>query len=182
MLAGDNNFWDAVTMNILQTERLTLRHLARGDEAFVLELLNSPGFLNNIGDRGARTAEDAWGYIANSAIASYDKNGFGLYRTALKDTDVPIGICGLVKRDGLDAPDVGFAFLERFWGKGYACESANGVIDYARQTLPFPRLLAITARDNRGSIAVLEKIGMQFEKIIRLPSHAADSRLFVLDL
>jgi [ribosomal protein S5]-alanine N-acetyltransferase len=168
--------------NILQTHRLSLRKLARGDEAFILELLNSPGFLNNIGDRGVRTAEDAWGYIANSAIASYEKNGFGLYRVALKDGDEPIGICGLVKRDGLDAPDVGFAFLERFWGKGYAAESAAAVLTYARDTLRLPRLLAITALDNRGSIAVLEKIGMRFIKTLRLPAHDNDSRLFEIDL
>jgi [ribosomal protein S5]-alanine N-acetyltransferase len=129
-----------------------------------------------------RTAEDAWGYIANGAIASYEKNGFGLYRTALKDSDEAIGICGLVKRDGLDAPDVGFAFLERFWGKGYAVESAAAVIAYARETLRLPRLLAITALENRGSIAVLEKIGMRFTKTLRLPAHDNDSRLFEIDL
>jgi ribosomal-protein-alanine N-acetyltransferase len=168
--------------NVLETPRLSLRELHRGDEAFVLELLNSPGFLANIGDRGVRTEADAWGYIANSAIASYEKNGFGLYRTALKDTDDPIGICGLVKRDGLDAPDVGFAFLERFWGQGYAVESAVAVIAHAREQLGIARLLAITALDNRGSIAVLEKIGMRFTKTLRLPAHSDDSRLFEIDL
>ncbi|HEX3673238.1 MAG TPA: GNAT family N-acetyltransferase [Rhizomicrobium sp.] len=167
---------------VLETPRLSLRQLARGDEAFILELLNSPGFLNNIGDRFVRTAEDAWGYIANSAIASYEKNGFGLYRTALKDTDEAIGICGLVKRDGLDAPDVGFAFLERFWGKGYAVETAAAVIAHARETLGVKKLLAITALENRGSIAVLEKIGMRFIKTLRLPAHDNDSRLFEIDL
>ncbi len=168
-------------MNVLQTERLALRQLGRGDEAFVLALLNSPGFLNNIGDRGVRTADDAWGYITNSAIASYQKNGFGLWRTALKTDDTPIGICGLVKRDGLDAPDIGFAFLEAFWGKGYAVESAAAVLAHARDTLRLPRLLAITALDNRGSIAVLEKIGLRFDKTIQLPSHTDESRLFVMD-
>jgi RimJ/RimL family protein N-acetyltransferase len=168
-------------MNVLETERLALRKLGRGDEAFILELLNSRGFLENIGDRGVRTPEDAWGYISGSAIASYEKNGFGLYRTALKDSGEPVGICGLVKRDGLDEPDLGFAFLERHWKRGYAVESAHGVLGHARD-LGLTRVLAITALDNRGSIAVLEKTGFRFDKTIRLPTHGADSRLFSLDL
>jgi ribosomal-protein-alanine N-acetyltransferase len=165
-------------MTILETERMALCELAPGDDAFILELLNDPGFLQNIGDRGMRTLADARGYIANSAVASYEKNGFGLYRTALKDTGVPIGICGLVKRDGLDHPDIGFAFLERFWGNGYASESAAAVLRHAHETLGLRRILAITALDNRGSIRVLEKIGFRFERIIKLPGHAAESRLF----
>ncbi|HEY1630973.1 MAG TPA: GNAT family N-acetyltransferase [Rhizomicrobium sp.] len=168
-------------MNILETERLYLRHLDRGDEAFILELLNSRGFLENIGDRGVRTLDDAWGYISNSAMASYARNGFGLYRTALKDSGAPIGICGLVKREGLDEPDLGFAFLEQHWRKGYAAEAAAGVLQHARD-LGLGRLLAITALGNRGSIAVLEKLGFRFDKTIRLPAHDADSRLFSLDL
>lgn len=167
---------------ILETPRLSLRKLARGDEPFVLELLNSRGFLDNIGDRGVRTLDDAWGYISNSAIASYEKNGFGLYRTALKDTDEPIGISGLVKRDGLDEPDLGFAFLERHWRKGYAVEASTGILAYARDTVRLKHLLAITKLDNAGSIAVLERVGFHFEKIIRLASHTDDSRLFTITL
>jgi len=167
--------------NVLETERLALRHLDRGDEAFILALLNSRGFLENIGDRGVRTRDDAWGYIANSAQASYAKNGFGLYRAALKDTDEPVGICGLVKRDGLDEPDLGFAFLEQHWRKGYAVEASAGVLEHARE-LGLTHILAITALDNRGSIAVLEKLGFRYDKTIRLPTHDADSRLFTLDL
>jgi ribosomal-protein-alanine N-acetyltransferase len=169
-------------MNILETDRLALRELAPGDAAFVLELLNEPGFLQNIGDRGVRTLEDARGYIANSAVASYEKNGFGLYRTALKDTDVPVGICGLVRRDGLDGPDIGFAFLERFWGNGYASEAAAAILGHAHVKLGLGRILAITALENRGSIRVLEKLGFRFDGIIKLPSHAAESRLFVREV
>jgi [ribosomal protein S5]-alanine N-acetyltransferase len=168
-------------MNILETERLTLRELGNGDDAFVLELLNDPGFLQNIGDRGVRTLADARGYIANSAVASYDKNGFGLYRTALKDTDVAVGICGLVKRDGLDHPDIGFAFLERFCGRGYASESAAAILSHARGASGLDRILAITALDNRGSIRVLEKLDFRFERIVKLPGRAEESRLFISD-
>jgi len=169
-------------LSLAETGRLALRELDHGDEPFILELLNSPGFLRNIGDRGVRTLDGAWGYIANSARASYAKNGYGLWRVALKDGDVPIGICGLVRREGLGGPDLGFAFLERYWGKGFAVESAAAVLDHARGGLGLKRLLAITALDNAGSIAVLGKLGFAFDGIVRLPAHAADSRLFSLGL
>ncbi|MGH6872716.1 MAG: GNAT family N-acetyltransferase [Rhizomicrobium sp.] len=169
-------------MTVAETERLALRRLARGDEGFILALLNSPGFIRNIGDRGVRTLDDAWGYIARSAIASYDSNGFGLYRTALKDSGAPIGICGLVKRDGLDAPDLGFAFLEPYWRRGYAVEASRAVLRHARDDLGLTRLLAITAPRNAGSIAVLEKLGFRFVNTIRLPAHDDDSRLFEIAL
>ena len=169
-------------MSVLETRRLALGELGRGDEAFVLELLNSPGFLANIGDRGVRTPDDAWGYIANSAVASYRANGFGLYRTALKQSGEPIGICGLVKREGLDAPDLGFAFLERHWGRGYAAESGQAVLRDAQTRLGLARVLAVTAPGNRGSIAVLEKLGFGFVATIRLPGRDDDSRLFEIAL
>jgi RimJ/RimL family protein N-acetyltransferase len=166
-------------MNILETERLALRELAPGDEAFILELLGEPAFLKNIGDRGVRSLEDASGYIASSAIASYRKNGFGMYRVALKESDVAAGICGLVKREGLDGPDLGFAFLERFWNRGYASEAAAAILVHARHKLSLGRVLAITALENRGSMRVLEKLGFRFDGITKLPGHAAESRLFV---
>ncbi|HXL98721.1 MAG TPA: GNAT family N-acetyltransferase [Rhizomicrobium sp.] len=165
-------------MNTLETERLALRELASGDAAFVLELLNDPGFIRNIGDRGARTVEDAQRYIAERIVASYKANGFGLYGVVPKGTAALAGICGLVKREGLDRPDIGFAFLERFRGNGYATEAAAVILAHARDTLGLTPLLAITALDNTASIRVLEKIGLRFDRIVRLPNAGRDSRLF----
>jgi RimJ/RimL family protein N-acetyltransferase len=165
-------------MTILETERLALRELASDDAAFVLELLNDPGFIRNIGDRGARTAEDARRYIAERIVASYKTNGFGLYGVAPKKTGTLVGICGLVKREGLDHPDIGFAFLERFRGNGYATEAAAAILAHGRDLLGLAPLLAITALDNKGSIRVLEKIGLRFDRIVRLPNAERDSRLF----
>jgi ribosomal-protein-alanine N-acetyltransferase len=169
-------------VTVLQTPRLTLRELDDGDAPFLLELLNDPGFIRNIGDRGARTLDDARRYIAERIVASYRANRFGLYGVSPKETGAPAGICGLVKREGLDHPDIGFAFLERFCGNGYATESAAAILAHARDTLGLRRLLAITALDNRASIAVLEKIGLHYEKTIRLPGHLTESRLFAIDV
>ncbi|MEO7207127.1 MAG: GNAT family N-acetyltransferase [Steroidobacteraceae bacterium] len=164
---------------IIKTSRLDLRELEFGDAAFILELLNEAGFIRFIGDKGVRTLAEARDYIHQGPMESYRHNGFGLYAACLGD-GTPIGICGLVKREGLNAPDVGFAFLSRYWSSGYAVESAAAVLAHARDTLRIKRVVAITSPNNWSSIAVLEKIGMKFERIIRLVDDSPELKLFGL--
>src|SRR6267143_4416316 len=94
------------TMRILETDRLYLRKLSTSDVAFIVELLNEPSFISNIGDKGVRTTDDASKYLLTGPIASYEKFGFGLYLAELRDSGIPIGICGLLKRESLDDPDI----------------------------------------------------------------------------
>lgn len=163
---------------IVESERLSLRRLNAGDAEFILELLNDPSFIHNIGDRGVRTVDDARRYIANGPAASYEKFGFGLYLVQIKESGIPIGICGLLKRESLEDVDVGFAFLPGFRRKGYAFESAAAVMQYGRDVLGLNRIVAITAPANEGSIRVLEKLGLRFEKMVDLPGHDRSSKLF----
>lgn len=171
-----------MSVMVLETDRLFLRHLTPDDDAFILELLNEPGFLQNIGDREVRSLEDAQRYVIDGPAASYAKQGFGLWWVGLKATGEPVGICGLIKRDVLEDPDIGYAFLERFSGRGYASEAGAAVLDYGRRTLGLGRIVAITKPDNDGSIRVLEKIGLRFEGMITLPDHGGDSRYFVSEV
>jgi len=165
-------------VTILETERLLIRQLSTEDAGFILELLNEPSFIRNIGDRGVRTIEGANAYILNGPVASYAKNGFGLYLVKLKETDESIGMCGLIKRDTLEDVDIGYAFLPKFWSKGYAFESARAVKEYAKNTIGLNRIVAIVDPENGGSIRVLEKIGLQFEKMVRLSEDDIDLKLF----
>jgi RimJ/RimL family protein N-acetyltransferase len=155
-------------VNIIETERLNLRQLTAQDAEFILELLNEPSFIRNIGDKGVRTIEDARLYILNGPRASYERFGFGLYLVELKESGESIGICGLVKRESLADVDVGFAFLPRFWSKGYAFESAAAVKAHGLETLGIPRIVAIVNPSNEGSIRVLEKIGLKYERMVRV--------------
>jgi RimJ/RimL family protein N-acetyltransferase len=166
---------------ILRTPRLELRALAPGDAAFILALLNEPSFVENIGDRGVRTLDDARAYIANGPMASYARHGFGLYCVALRESREPIGICGLIRRDALPDPDLGFAFLPAYWRKGYARESAQAVQRYARESLGIGRLLAVTNPENQPSISLLETLGFRFEKMTRLSPDGAELKLFAED-
>lgn len=151
------------------------------DAAFMLELLNEEPFLLNIGDRGVRNLSDAATYILKGPVASYEKFGFGLYAVEQKESCTISGICGLLKRESLDDVDLGFAFLQRFWGQGYALESAAAVMHYARHTLRLSRIVAITKPQNRNSERLLQKLGFRFEKMIQMPGNLSQSKLFAFD-
>ena len=169
-------------MKVLETDRLILRWLSTDDAEFILELLNEPSFLQYIGDKGVRTLEDARNYILNGPVEMYHRLGFGLYLTELKGSGVPLGMCGLIKRDGLEDVDIGFAFLPRFWAKGYAYESAAAVLAYGKDVLGLKRIVAITSPDNQASGRLLEKLGLRFERMTRLSENAEEVRLFGADV
>lgn len=169
-------------MKILETDRLLIRQLTVDDANFIIELLNDPSFIQNIGDRKVRTMEDTQAYILNGPVDSYAKNGFGLSLVILKVTGEVIGMCGLIKRDALEDVDIGYAYLPRYWSKGYAIEAALAMKSYARDTIQLKRLVAIVDPANVGSIRVLEKLGMKFEKMFKLFEDDIELKLFACAL
>jgi RimJ/RimL family protein N-acetyltransferase len=150
-------------MTVFETERLLLRHFTPEDAPLVLELLNDPLWIRFIGDRNVRTLEDAGKYL-EKPISSYKEHGYGLYHVARKSDMEPLGMCGLVKRDTLPHADIGFAFLERFRGEGYAREAAQGTLAFARATLGLGRILAIVSPSNERSASLLAKLGFEREQ------------------
>lgn len=148
---------------MLTTARLELRCVALEDGAFLLRLLNEPSWLENIGDRGVRSPADAERYIRDTVQASYRSLGYGMYVVELKAGGQPIGVCGLVKRDFLPGPDLGFALLPEFVGCGYASEAARAVIGHAQRTLGIARLYAIVKRGNQRSVRVLGRLGFHHQ-------------------
>jgi|ERR1043166_1908998 RimJ/RimL family protein N-acetyltransferase len=165
-------------MSVLETERLVLRQLSSDDAPFIVELLNQPSFIRYIGDKEVRSTEDAIRYIETGPAASYERFGFGLYLVELKESGASIGMCGLIKRDTLPDVDVGFAFLPDYWSQGLAFEAANAVMNYGREALGLRRIVAITSLDNTASIRLLEKIGLRFERLIKLADDQPEVKLF----
>ena len=165
-------------MIVCETPRLRLRHLAPHDAAFILELLNQSEFIRNIGDREVRTLEDARRYIRSGTVTGYEKIGFGLYLVELQEDATPIGVCGLLKRDYLEDVDVGFALSESFRNRGYALEAACAVMRYGLEVLKLGRIVAITAPDNHASIKLLRRLGLEFERTLRVPDVARETSLF----
>jgi RimJ/RimL family protein N-acetyltransferase len=169
-------------MQILATARLLLRTIEEKDAPFYFNLVNSPPFLANIGDKGIRSLEDARAGIAGGPVAMQAALGHSLYLVELKETGVSVGMAGLIKRDGLDDVDLGYAFLPPYFGKGYGYEAAVAVRDHARDVVGLKRLVAITSPENAASNGLLEKIGMRFEKIIHMTPEDTGTRLYAIDL
>jgi len=166
---------------ILETDRLQLRMLSVDDAEFILRLLNEPSFIQNIGDRGVRTIDNARAYILKGPIASYEKFGFGLWMVETRSAAAPIGICGLLKRDVLEDVDIGYALLPEFWSQGYALESASAVMSYASAKLGLKRIVAVTNPDNKSSIRLLEKMGFKYERMVQLSQDAPEIKLFAAE-
>jgi RimJ/RimL family protein N-acetyltransferase len=148
---------------IVETARLVLRHFEAGDAPFILSLLNEPSWIENIGNKGVHTLDDAAQYVENVPVAMYARTGFGLYLVELKPTAEPIGMCGLIKRDGLVDVDVGFAFLPTHWGNGYAREATSAIVEYGRRAFGLTRIVAIVSEGNDRSAALLDRLGFAFE-------------------
>lgn len=171
-------------MIVLTTARLVLRRLdadSLADAEFLVELLNQRSFIDNIADRGVRTPEDAVRYMRDGPIASYENHGFGLWLVELKTDRSPVGLCGLLKRDYFDYPDIGYALIDRHNGRGYASEAAAATLAWGWTVGGMTRIVASTAPENHESIRLLEKLGFRFERKLTLPAHAGDSRYFVID-
>lgn len=163
---------------LFHTDRLILREFTLADAAFILELLNEPAFIEFIGDKGVRDLAGAEKYLREGPLASYAKHGFGLWAVTLHD-GTPLGSCGLLQRDSLAHPDLGYAFLARQHGQGYAHEAASAVLRHARENLQLMTLHAITAFRNPASVKLLGKLSFDFVDFIQQPGYAEPSRLFV---
>jgi RimJ/RimL family protein N-acetyltransferase len=163
-------------VTVIETDRLVLREFTAADAAFVLRLVNEPSFLRYIGDRGVRNLDDAKRYIAEGPVAGYARYGYGLMRVDRKEDGATVGMCGVLKRDSLPDPDIGFSFFPEYWSQGYALEAAQAVMRHARTTLGLGRIVAITTRDNEPSMRLLGKLGFRFERMVEFGSE--ELRLF----
>jgi RimJ/RimL family protein N-acetyltransferase len=167
-------------MVIAATSRLLISEFTTDDAEFILRLVNTPAWLKYIGDRKIRTASDALVYLTNGPIKSYAQNGFGLCHVMLKEENISIGMCGLIKRASLEDVDIGFAFLPEYCNKGYAFEAALAMLKHA-QAIGLKRIVAITLPENDRSVKLLEKISMRFERILKLPEEKNELMLFSLN-
>jgi ribosomal-protein-alanine N-acetyltransferase len=165
-------------MTVLETPRLALRQLSPEDAPFILQLVNDPSWLRFIGDRGIRTLEAARDYIAHGPMQMYARLGFGLWLVQRRQDDVPIGLCGLIKRDALEHVDLGFALLPQYRGYGYAHECAAATLSYGASACGLSKVLAIVSPGNERSDRLLEKLGFVFEHMIRLSAGDPEIKLY----
>jgi ribosomal-protein-alanine N-acetyltransferase len=167
-------------MIVLETDRLLLRHFEPEDAEFILRLLNEPSFLQNIGDRGVRTLEQASRYLLEGPIRDYERRGYGVYRVVIKESQRPAGLCGLIKRDQFDDVDIGYAFLPEFWSQGFALEAAAAVLDFAWRSVGLEKVIALVSPGNAGSIKLLGKLGFSFSRSARMKPDASEVSVYEL--
>ncbi len=153
---------------IAETDRLTIRPLTVEDAPFVLALVNDPAFLANIGDKGVRDVAGARRFLREGSWTNQPRPGLGQFAVVLKATGAPIGVCGLLYREGFDLTDIGFAFLPESRGQGLAFEAAEAVMGYGRSTLGLTKIVGLTVEENRASVALLERLGLRFEAVVEM--------------
>lgn len=173
---------EAAALVLLETPRLRLRRVSLEDAPFILDLLNEPSFLAFIGDKGVRDIAGAEQYIRQGPMASYERFGFGLYLVLLRDGDVPIGMCGILKRDALPDVDIGYAYRPAWWSQGYAFEAAEAVLAHGRADFGLRRIVAILSPENEASKRLLTRLGFREEGLIELPADPRPTTLFSINL
>lgn len=166
---------------VTETTRLALVQFAPEDAAFILELLNEPGWLRFIGDRNVHSENDARAYIANGPARSYAEHGFGLWKVTLRESGEALGMCGLIQRPQLERVDVGFAFLERHWGRGYAREAVAATLALARGRYGLAGLAAITDPENHASQKVLTDSGFRYNRLLETKIGGQENLHYLLD-
>lgn len=171
-------FFVKISSVILETQRLIIRRFELSDATFIIELLNSPGWIRFINNKDIHTQADAVNYLQNGPLKSYSTYGFGHYCVVLKNSGASIGMCGIIKRDTLEDPDIGFAFLPQYNGKGYAREAAEAVLKYALTVLDIKKIVAITTPANTNSLKLIDKLKMILEGEFILPAEAKKMLLF----
>lgn len=170
------------TPKVYETERLFLSPTSADDAAFVLELLNSPKWIQNIGDRNVHSLKEAKDYITNRMLPQLEKLGFSNYTLIRKSDGAKMGSSGLYNREGIEGVDIGFAMLPEFEGKGYAFEAANKLMTLAKEEFKLSKVSGITIKTNKASQGLLEKLGLKFSKIIQLDGDAEELMLYELEL
>ena len=153
---------------VCETERLIIRQFELSDSDFIIRLLNEEAFIRYIADKNIRTQQDAIHYLKHGPMASYDKYGFGLNLVYLKSDNTPIGMCGVLKRDELEYPDLGYAFLAEFADKGYASEAAEKTLKVTMATCSLDTVFAVTLLDNSRSNKLLKKVGFSVKETMDL--------------
>jgi len=163
---------------IVETKRLILREINVEDAEFVLRLINEPSFVSNIGDKDLKNLLDAEQFILEGYWTNQERSGYGMFLVELKGGGDPIGSCGLLYRKVLDVTDIGFAYLPEFWNRGFAYEAAEAIMKYGHSTLGVKKIVGLTSEDNLGSINLLKKLGMDFEKTVKISNDDTGTVLY----
>ncbi len=166
--------------HIFETDRLLLKPTSEEDAEFILTLVNSPKWLQFIGDRNVKTRTEAIDYIRSRMLPQLERLGFSNYTVIRKSDMHPVGTCGLYDREGLEGIDIGFAFLPEFEGFGYATEASHRLLHAAFDIFGIHEIKAITTKENISSRKLLEKLGMTCTGTTLLPNDRDELLVYII--
>jgi len=161
-----------------ETERLHLRATSAEDAPFILQLLNTPKWIQNIGGRNVHTIEEAKIYIEKKMKPQLDRLGYSNYTVIRKSDGAKMGTCGLYDREGLDGIDIGFAFLPEYEKQGFAFEASNRLKTFALEDICMKTIQGITTKENIASQKLLEKLGFAMTGTTVIPNDEEELLLY----
>lgn len=163
---------------IIETKRLNIREFRYSDAVFIVKLFNSPAYKKYIGNNNLNNFLDGENYLFKGPIKSYEVNKFGLWMVELKNNKTPIGLCGFDLSDNIKNPYLNCAYLPQFYRNGFAFEAATAVLNYASEKLNIKSVLAKTVKENIPAIKLIEKLGFEFKKNIKMPLGQEDLMIY----
>jgi len=151
----------------LETERLRLRLFTHDDLQVMFKLNTDPDVIK-YADTPVKDMEEAKQRLEQGPLFDYAKYGYGRFAVELKETGKVIGFCGIKYLPEIDLPEVGFRYLQEYWGRGIGTEAAKACVEFAREDLKIKKLIALIIPENIGSIKVAEKLGMSRGPLIHI--------------
>lgn len=151
---------------IIETDRLILRPFTIDDiePSYLMNL--DPEVSKYTGDGGIVDQNEIERRIREDVMGDYQKYGFGRMAVELKNENNFIGFCGLKYLPEMDEVDLGYRFIRKYWGRGFATEAGQVILDYGFVNLQLDKIIGLALPENKASINVLQKLGFQFEKNI----------------
>ncbi|TVZ55853.1 RimJ/RimL family protein N-acetyltransferase [Lutibacter sp. Hel_I_33_5] len=146
----------------LESERLIIRDAKVSDAAFYFQLFNDPDWIQFISDKNLKSVEETEVYLKDILLKNFQLGGLGFFTVILKKTNEPIGTSTALQREKPEYIDIGYGFLPKGRGKGYATEATKLIIEYVRTTFKQKKVFAFTMQHNKASQKLLENLNFTY--------------------
>lgn len=146
----------------LESKRLLIRDTFVSDAPFYFELFNDPDWIKFISDKNLKSVEETEVYLKDILFKNSKTGGLGFFTVILKETGEPIGTSTALQREKLDYIDIGYGFLPKGRGKGYAIEATKLIIQYVREKFNQKKVYAFTVPENEKSQNLLKKLNFKY--------------------
>lgn len=161
-----------------KTQRLCIRPTLEEDADLIYTLMNTPKYIEYVGNRNINSIEEAEKYIQLKMLPQLHKLGYSNYTLITSENGGKIGVCGLYNREGIEGIDIGFGLLPAYEGQGYAYEASGRIMKAAFEEFKIAAVKAITSKKNSASQKLLHKLGMEMIGTTKLQDEGEELLLY----